>query len=103
MEQSRTDGEVLADIGRRLRGYRLQQNVSQADVARRAGVSLRTVQNLESGADSQFSTVVRVLRALGRLDAVDSLLPTPSVSPMRLLETQGRARQRARARGRRRG
>jgi transcriptional regulator with XRE-family HTH domain len=100
MERSRTDAEILAEVGRRFRAYRLQQNVSQAGMAVRAGLNTRTVQNLESGADTQLSTVVRVLRALGRLDALDALLPIPRVSPMTLLETQGRGRQRARARAR---
>jgi transcriptional regulator with XRE-family HTH domain len=96
----RTDAEVLAELGRRLRRYRLQQNVSQRTLAKRAGVSLRTVSNVEAGADLQVSTLVRLLRALGRLEAIDAFLPPPRVSPMELLETAGQGRQRA---GRRRG
>lgn len=95
MDRSRTDAETIAELGRRFREYRLQQNVSQAALAHRAGLSVRTLQNLEAGRDSQLSTVLRALRALGRLDAIDSFLPVPRVSPMTLLETQGRGRQRA--------
>lgn len=100
---TRTDGEILGEIGQRLRAYRLQQDVSQRDLALRAGVSLRTLQNAEGGGDTRISTLVRVLRALGRLDSIDAFLPEPRVSPMLLLETQGRGRQRAGAGGRKRG
>lgn len=91
-----TDREVLAEIGHRLRRYRLQQNVPQHELARLAGIGTRTLRNAESGQDTQLSTLVRILRALGRLDAVDALLPPPQVSPMELLHARGQERQRAR-------
>ena len=90
-----SDPEILAELGRRLRRYRLQQNLTQADVARDAGVGIRTVRNLESGGDTQLSTVVSILRAVGRIDALDAFLPRPEVSPMELLRAGGKQRQRA--------
>ncbi len=90
-----SDPEILAEIGRRLRRYRLQQNLTQADLAREAGVGTRTVRNLEGGGDTQLVTLLRVLRALGRLDALDAFLPRPGVSPMDLLRSGGQERQRA--------
>ena len=41
--------EILAELGRRIRRYRLQQNLSQADLARDAGLGTRTIRNVESG------------------------------------------------------
>lgn len=91
-----TDVEIVAEIGRRLQQYRLQQNVTQRALADRAGVSLRTVQNVEAGEDTQLSTMMRLLRALRRLDAIDAFLPEPRVSPIALHESGGRRRRRAR-------
>jgi hypothetical protein len=51
---------------------------------------------VEQGEDVQLSTVIRMLRSLGRLDALDAFLPAPGVSPMELLRTGGRQRRRAR-------
>ncbi len=93
-----SDPEILAELGRRLRRYRLQQNLSQADLARDAGVGTRTVRNVEQGGDTQLGTLLRILRALGRLDALDAFLPRPGVSPMELLRAGGRERRRASAR-----
>ncbi len=90
-----SEPEILAELGRRLRRYRLQQNLTQADLARAAGVAARTVRNVESGVDTQLLTFLRILRALGRLDALDAFLPRPGVSPMELLRAGGRERRRA--------
>ena len=97
-----SEPEILAELGRRLRRYRLQQNLTQAAVANAAGVGTRTVRNVESGGDTQLSTLLRILRALGRLDALDAFLPKPEASPMELLRAGGRERQRAGPRRRRR-
>ncbi len=91
-----TDSEILTDLGHRLRRYRLQQNVTQENLAHTAGISLRTIRNLESGGDIQMSTVIRVLRALRRLDMLDAFLPRAEISPMELLQSGGVERRRAR-------
>jgi len=49
----------------RLRELREQSNVSQAELARRAGVSLATVRRLEAGNLARVSTAVKLARALG--------------------------------------
>jgi transcriptional regulator with XRE-family HTH domain len=95
-----TDSELIAEIGDRIRRYRLQQNLKQEDLARNAGISPRTVRNREGGGDVRLSTMIAVLRALGRTDAVDAFLPHPRVSPMELLEAGGSERRRARGRDR---
>lgn len=92
---SATTDEVLREVGDRLRRYRLQQNRTVADVAREAGVSTRTVDRAEAGTNPTLETVVRILRALGRVDALDAFLPAPLVSPLQLASMAGRERQRA--------
>ncbi len=91
-----TDIEVLQEIGTRLRAYRLQRNLAQADLATRAGLNRTTIRDIEAGKDSQLSTLVKILRALGRLDDIDAFLPKPSVSPIQLMKLEGKPRQRAR-------
>jgi transcriptional regulator with XRE-family HTH domain len=95
-----TDAEVLHEIGRRLRAVRLQANLGIADIAARTGLHRNTILNAEAGANPRMGTVVKILRALGRLGTVDAFLPPPPVSPLQLLKTAGRPRQRARRRAR---
>jgi len=92
------DAEILEELGRRIRVLRLQQNLRQAELATRAELSPTTVKNAEHGRDPRLSTLVRILRVLGRVEALDAFLPLPAVSPLALLKAGGRPRERARAR-----
>jgi transcriptional regulator with XRE-family HTH domain len=90
-----TTEDILSEIGDRLQRYRLQQNRTIADVAAAAGIGTRTLERAEAGMHPTLETIVRVLRALGRLDALDAFLPAPLVSPLQLARMHGRERQRA--------
>jgi transcriptional regulator with XRE-family HTH domain len=91
-----TDEAVLRELGQRLAAARLQQNLTQLQLAEQAGISKSTLQRLESGeAATQLSGFVRVCRALGLLQQFETLLPEPVPSPMAQLKLQGRQRQRA--------
>lgn len=49
----KTDSEILTELGGRLRSYRLQMNLTQTELATRAGVSRTTIRDAELGKDSQ--------------------------------------------------
>ncbi len=89
--------DVLEEIGTRLRRVRLDRNVSIEELARSAGVGVSTVRRLEAGKSAGTQSLVRVLRALGRLQAIDAFLPAPEVSPIEIAKLKGRVRQRASA------
>jgi transcriptional regulator with XRE-family HTH domain len=90
-----SDDAVLAELGDRLRRERLNRNVSQEVLAERAGVSLGTLRNAESGAGTSMTTFIRLLRALGMIHRLDSVLPEAETSPMQLLALKGEGRIRA--------
>jgi len=69
--------------------------VSQAALAREAGIARKTITNLEAGEGCSMGTLLAVLRALGRLENLDAFLPDPGVSPIQLAKLKGRQRQRA--------
>jgi transcriptional regulator with XRE-family HTH domain len=92
--------EVLLEIGARLRGYRLQQNLTVVEVARRSGLNKNTILNAERGRNPRLDTVVSLLRVYGRLEALESFLPEPTISPLQVVRDKGRVRQRARSRRR---
>jgi transcriptional regulator with XRE-family HTH domain len=93
-----TTKEILREVGARLHGFRLQQNVTQADLAEKAGVGHATVKRAEAGENIRLETIVKILRALGRVEALDSFLPEPLVSPIRLADQRERGGGRQRAR-----
>jgi putative transcriptional regulator len=98
--EAMTDKAVLEELGRRIQSQRLNSNLAQAEVAQKAGVSRRALQNLERGRVCTLSLLIRVLRALGKLGQLGTLLPEPSPSPIQLAKLKGRERQRASGRRR---
>ena len=90
-----TDDAVLAELGARIAGRRVELQLTQAAVAEQAGIAKRTLERMEAGQTSQLSTLVRVLRVLGAASGLDGLIPESGPSPMDLLKQKGKVRQRA--------
>jgi len=65
--------EVVTLLCERLRKERLYLEMTQADVATRAGISVNTVSNLEAGRNVSFENLVRVAMVLGRLQELEEL------------------------------
>lgn len=66
-------GEVVKLLCTRLRQERLSQQMTQAEVAARAGIGVGTLSNLEAGRSVAFDSVVRVAVVLGRLNELEQL------------------------------
>lgn len=65
--------EVVTLLCERLRKERLYLEMTQADVATRAGISANTVSNLEAGRNVSFENLIRVAMVLGRLKKLEEL------------------------------
>lgn len=89
-----TDRAVLHEIGARLERRRIDAGLTQAQLAEEAGVSKRTVERIEAGDSTDFLMLLRVLRVLKLLEALDQLVPDLPQSPLMLLKSRGRTRQR---------
>ncbi|MDR1214977.1 MAG: helix-turn-helix domain-containing protein [Propionibacteriaceae bacterium] len=92
-----TTEEIARDLGRQFRQLRLETDLDQAGLARRANLSVGAVKSLEAGTGSSLTTVIRVARALGREEWLTELRPTPEVSPIAVLRAQQGIRPRLRA------
>ena len=76
------------EIGARIERYRLQQNRTLQEIADATGLTLLTIHNVERGKNPTLGTVIRILRALNRIDALESFLPAPLVSPLELVQIE---------------
>ncbi|MGO8687437.1 MAG: helix-turn-helix domain-containing protein [Candidatus Dormibacteria bacterium] len=84
----RTTGEWEVVIGAEVRAARIAADLDQAQLASRADVSLGAVKSLEGGRGSTLRTLVRVVRALGRSEWLETLAPAVTVSPLALLASR---------------
>lgn len=71
--------EVVQLLCERLRTERLAQQMTQAEVAARAGVAPNTVSNLEAGRSVTLENLIRIAMVLGRIKELEGLF-LPKVS-----------------------
>jgi len=90
-----TDEAVLAELGTRLERARLDRNLTQRQLAADGGVQRKVVQRIEAGESVTLTSLIRILRALGLLEALDQLVPEPAPRPIDLLRLHGKTRRRA--------
>lgn len=89
-----TNQSIAAEVGRRIEQIRLEQNLTQQQVADEIGLSRVSYRKLVGGA-GKFENIIAVLRVLGRLDLVEQFVPETAFSPMEQLKLKGKRRRRA--------
>ena len=87
--------EALTEIGMRLKRRRLNMDISQKEIAEKAGIGINSVARLEDGKGSTLANFIRILNALDAMKDFDAFLPVPAISPIQLARMQGKIRQKA--------
>lgn len=91
---SMTDKGIATELGNRLKSFRLRRNLTQLQLSEATALSLNTIKSLETG-KGKLLNIISVLRELGTLEALDSFIPQPTISPLQLAKQKGKKRQRA--------
>lgn len=82
-----TEDEALCEAGKRLAQIRLSRNITQQELAQRAGVSKRSLERLEAGEGGlRLYVFFAVCGVLGLMSGFESLLPEVQLSPQDILE-----------------
>ncbi len=92
----RTPIEVMRGVAERAKKLRLDKNITQTDLAQRAGIAVGTLKRFERTGEIQFNHLLRVMLVLGRLDEFDNLI-VQNPAPASLFDLkEPKTRQRAR-------
>lgn len=75
-----TDIEISQELGKRIAQQRIHKNITQIDLAKRAGIGVATLQRLEKGEGSSLSVFIRVLIALGFVNDLADILVKKNIS-----------------------
>ena len=92
IEKQTAPESALTELGVRMARRRIELGMTQAKAADQAGVGKRTVERIEAGADTQLSTLIRLLSVLDLAEHLDRLVPAGRVSPMEMLKRKGQSK-----------
>jgi len=94
-----SDSAIIKTIGDFVRHHRLEQNITQKNLADKAGINRTTLSDLELGRKCQLVTLIQVLRILNKLYVFESFEVKQQISPIKLAEMEMKKRQKASGQG----
>ena len=92
-----SDPAILKELGQRLKTFRLQKNITQEELAAKAGLNRVTIGEIEKGRPTSLLSFIQVLRGLDKLDLLNTITTGPAVSPIQMAKLQKKTRKRASA------
>ncbi len=92
--ENQSSSAIAQILGERLRHARLNQDLTQAQLAANSGVSRKSVLNAEKG-QAQLEVFISIMAALGLTQHLNQFLPVPTISPVQLAKLKGKQRKRA--------
>lgn len=85
---------ISLEMGQRLKRARLNGDITQSELAKRTGLTRRTILNAEKG-KVQLENFIAILSALSLLNQLNLFLPEQQLSPLQLAKLKGQERKRA--------
>ena len=89
-----TPHAISTELGDRIKVARLNVDLTQKELAEKAGISLKAVTNSEKG-KSTLESIIAILVALDLTEQLNSFIPKQEISPVQLAKLQGKERKRA--------
>lgn len=93
-----TNEALLQYVGKQMRQMRINAQLSQQQLADRAGVSRSTITQVENGKGIKLEPMVAMLRVLNKLEILNSFETQAMASPLLLAKKEGKTPQRIRPR-----
>ena len=72
---------VIIELGNRIKQYRINLQMTQAELSKMTGISLRNIVRIEKGEDTQVKNIIKILSALHLQNNLEVLIPDESNRP----------------------
>lgn len=97
MNEFSTTKEIMLEFAQRFKKERLKQNITQEEIAFKAGMSLSTYKTFEKSGKGSFENFINIMKTLDRVVELDALLIQSDFSPKEkvLAKKEKKSRQRA--------
>ena len=72
---------VMTELAKRVKDYRISQNMTQKELAEKSYISEGTLKRFENGSEISLSNFIKILKALGLSQNFDLLIPDQRERP----------------------
>ena len=95
---AQSNSSIIAGLGKRVREYRMKAQLTQDELAVKAGISALTLKKFENAKATNINmqSFLAILRALHQLECIGKILPELPVPPSVLRQYQERTPKRIR-------
>ena len=77
---------IYIELGKKVKNYRLAMNLTQAQLAEKAGLPKRAVERIENGESKTMDNFLMVLRAFNLIENLEFLIPDQEIRPTDLIK-----------------
>ena len=81
--------QIEQQLCKKLEAVRLMKNISQANLAKEAGISRRSVSRMDNGKGVSLDTFIRVMQALNLTNELMALIPSSDIRPIERVNRKG--------------
>jgi len=92
---SMSDSTIVKTIGEYIKHSRLDQNKTQAQIAKEAGINRWTLSQIENGESITLASLIQILRALDLLQLLNIFTIEEKISPIEYAKLREKKRKRA--------
>ena len=86
-----TTKSVMNEFAERIKQYRINMQMTQAELSKKTGISIRNIVRIEKGEDTQFSNIIKILYVLHLQNNLDLVIPDNSMRPTKNKKNRSRA------------
>lgn len=94
-DSSYSDTAILHKIGEFIKSKRVDQNITQDELAQKAAISRSTLSLAERGENIALINLLKILRVLDALYVLEQFRTQPQISPLQLAKEEEKKRKRA--------
>ncbi len=89
------DPAIIRELGKHIKQMRINKNITQQQLADTTGLDRVTISRFENGRAATLLSFVQILRALDKLDLLNTFNEEPEISPLKVAELEEQYRKRA--------
>ncbi len=90
MTFEKLDGELMIDLGEKLKHLRQSKKYSQQDLADKIGVNRRLIGQIEAGKGTSLLVFIKLLKAFNKAEKLLEILNTSAISPKDMFRKENR-------------